>query len=62
LGCVEETDRTGGADSMITQNERYKMKEFWELAEEIDMAEIPANNQSFFQRFFRKDNPSPEEE
>ncbi len=41
---------------MISPRERYDRKEFWELADEIGMADVHTSNRTFFQRFLRKND------
>ncbi len=41
---------------MINPRERYEREEFWELADEIGMTDIHTHNQTFFHRFFRKND------
>ncbi len=46
----------GSVDSMMSPRERYEREEFWELADEIGMTDVHTNNQTFFHRFFRKND------
>ena len=46
----------GVMDSMISPRERYEREEFWELADQIGLTDVHTNNQTFFQRFFRKND------